>query len=86
MEVRKRQAVQAGGFSDGLSLALELAAGPLLFGLIGWALDRAAGTAPLLLLVLGVFGFVGSCCAFSYRYLDAMTREEEGKPWTRRRG
>ncbi len=43
------------GFGNALTVAVELAVTPALMALIGWQLDRWAGTAPLFLVVLFVF-------------------------------
>ena len=71
-------------FGDALAYAFEFAATPLLFAGLGWLLDRWLGTAPILAVVLGGFGFVGVCLRTGYRYVEKVKREEEGKPWTRR--
>lgn len=69
---------------DGLQQAIEFAAVPVLLGVIGWLVDRALGTEPLLLIALACFGVVGSFASFYYRYRDETARLDEGKPWTRR--
>ena len=79
-----RAAKSARVSDDGFSQAFEFAAGPVIFGLIGWLIDRAAGTAPLFLVIFAVFGLVGTCAAFIIRYQAETARQEEGKPWTRR--
>lgn len=79
-----RAATNARVSDDGFSQAFEFAAGPVIFGLIGWLIDRAAGTAPLFLVIFAVFGLVGTAAAFIVRYQAQTAREEEGKPWTRR--
>jgi F0F1-type ATP synthase assembly protein I len=72
------------GFDDGLSQALSLVVGPVLFAFVGFLVDRALGTGPVFLLVLGLFGFLGSVVALYYRYQAAVARDDEGKPWNRR--
>ncbi len=69
---------------DGLSKAIEFAAGPVVLGIIGWLIDRSAGTEPLFLVVLALFGAIGSFVTFYYRYQAQTARQDEGKPWTRR--
>lgn len=71
--------------ADGLSHAIEFAATPVLFGALGWWLDRTLGLAPVLTIALGAFALVATSVAFLARYQAAMAREEQGKPWTRRR-
>jgi F0F1-type ATP synthase assembly protein I len=51
---------------------------------VGWLLDRALGTGPLFVVVLGSFGFLGAVVALYFRYQAAVARDEEGKPWNRR--
>ena len=83
MELRSRSSSRH-RFNDGLSQALSLVAGPVLFGFLGWLLDRSLGTGPVLMLTLGIFGFLGAVVALYYRYKEAMEREEADKPWSRR--
>jgi F0F1-type ATP synthase assembly protein I len=73
------------GLGDGLSLAIEFVAVPLIFAVVGFGLDRWFGTGPLLAVVLGAVGFVGVLLRTYYAYLARMEYEEEGKPWTRSR-
>ena len=72
-------------FGDALAYAFEFAVTPVLFAGLGWLLDRWLGTAPVLLVALAGFAFVGVSLRTIYRYKEKMEREEEGKPWTRRR-
>jgi F0F1-type ATP synthase assembly protein I len=71
-------------YDDGLSQALSLVVGPVLFAFIGWILDRVFGTGPLLLIVFGIFGFLAAVTALYYRYKAAIERHEADKPWNRR--
>ena len=73
------------GFGEALAQAFEFAAVPLLFAALGWFLDDRLGTSPFLLVALAAVGFVGVCLRTVYHYLARIEREEEGKPWTRRR-
>ena len=72
-------------FGDALAYAFEFAVTPVLFAGLGWLLDRWLGTAPVLMVALAGFAFVGVSLRTVYRYKEKMEREEEGKPWTRRR-
>jgi F0F1-type ATP synthase assembly protein I len=72
-------------FGDALAYAFEFAATTALFAGLGWLLDRWLGTEPVLMVALAAFGFVGVCLRTVYRYKEKVEREEEGKPWTRRR-
>ena len=57
---------------------------PVLFGLVGSVLDGRIGTAPIFLLVFAAFGVAGAFASAFYRYEARITRQEAGKPWTRR--
>ncbi|MCU1427128.1 MAG: putative F0F1-ATPase subunit (ATPase) [Actinomycetia bacterium] len=84
MNLRDRQATY-NGFGNALSQAVEIVATPLLFALVGFFLDRLAGTRPLFTVSLALFALVGMALRMYYAYREAMAREEEGKPWTRSR-
>jgi F0F1-type ATP synthase assembly protein I len=71
------------GYGDGLTQALTLVVGPLLFGLFGAFLDGKLGTSPVLLLTFGLFGVLASCVTAYYEYRDRIARHDEGKPWAR---
>ena len=73
------------GFGNGLSQAVELAAIPALFGLLGWWIDGLVGSGPWLLIGLGIFGLVGSLLHTYYAYMAQMAEDEKDKPWTRSR-
>jgi F0F1-type ATP synthase assembly protein I len=81
---RRRETVGQ-GVGDGFSQALELVAGPLVFGFLGWLLDAKLGTSPLFAVVFAVFGVLGAVVAQYFRYMDRIRRQDEGRPWTRRR-
>jgi F0F1-type ATP synthase assembly protein I len=72
------------GYGDGLTQALTLVVGPVLFGLFGAFLDSKFGTSPLLMLVFGLFGLLAACVTAFYEYRGRMERHDEGKPWARR--
>ena len=59
MELHERRDMY-NGFGDGLARAFELAVTPVIFGGIGFGLDRWLGLAPLLTLVLFLFGVAGT--------------------------
>jgi F0F1-type ATP synthase assembly protein I len=71
------------GYGDGLTQALSLVVGPVLFGLFGAFLDGKLGTSSLLLLTFGLFGMLASCVTAYYEYRDRIARHDEGKPWAR---
>jgi F0F1-type ATP synthase assembly protein I len=84
VDLRDRQATY-NGFGNALSTAVEIVVTPLVFGVLGWLIDRAVGTTPLFAVVLGLFAVIGLAVRLYYRYRDDMARAEEGKPWTRSR-
>jgi len=72
------------GYGDGLTQALSLVVGPVLFGLVGAFLDSKLGTSPVLLLAFGFFGVLAACVTAYYEYRARVARHDEGKPWARR--
>lgn len=84
MELRSKRAQASGGFDDGLSQALSLVVGPVVFTLVGALLDAALGTGYLFVVTFGLIGFVAAVVALYYRYQAKIARDEEGKPWNRR--
>ena len=69
------------GFGDGMSRAFELVATPAVFGGIGWLIDRAAGTSPVFIVALGLFGTVGTFVRFWYGYDAEMRSHEAAGRW-----
>lgn len=61
----------------------ELALGPALMGLIGYLIDRAAGTVPVATIVLAVAGLVGVCIKLYFGYKAEMECHEANAPWAR---
>jgi F0F1-type ATP synthase assembly protein I len=84
LELRSRWAKPSGRADDGLSQALSLVVGPVLFAFVGYVLDDALGTGPLFLLAFGILGFLGAVLALYFRYQAAIARQEADKPWNRR--
>jgi F0F1-type ATP synthase assembly protein I len=78
------QAREQQGYGDGLTQALSLVVGPVLFGLLGWFLDAKLDTAPWLLIAFGLLGILASAITAYYEYQGRMARHAEGKPWARR--
>lgn len=62
----------------------ELALAPALMGLLGFLIDRAAGTIPVATIVLAVVGLVGVCIKIYYGYKAEMEIHEANGPWARR--
>ncbi len=75
MDHQERRALNR-GLGDGLSSAIEVFVLPALFAGLGLVLDRWLGLLPLLTIVLGAFGFVGTLTTFWVRYDLQMKREE----------
>lgn len=84
MDAADETAREQKGYGDGLTQALTLVVGPVLFGAVGALLDSVFGTAPILLIVLGLFGVLASAVTAYYEYQGRMALHEEGKPWARR--
>lgn len=85
MEVRNRRAAAQQGYNDGLTQALTFVVAPVLLGLLGFAIDRWLGTRPVFMLVLGSLGVIATFVTAYYEYQARCAREDEGKPWSRRR-
>jgi F0F1-type ATP synthase assembly protein I len=84
VKLRSQTGTQSRTVDDGLSQALSLVVGPVLFAFLGWLLDRALGTGPLFLIAFGIFGFLAAVTALYFRYNAAIRRDEVDKPWNRR--
>jgi F0F1-type ATP synthase assembly protein I len=84
LELRSKWAKPRGGSDDGLSQALSLVVGPVLFAFVGYLVDQALGTGPVFLLAFGILGFLGAVLALYFRYQAAMAKQEADKPWNRR--
>lgn len=70
------------GFGNAMGTATELALLPGLFGLLGWWLDGRFGTAPVFLVSLLIFSFVGMFVRAWLGY-DRDMREQEAGLYTR---
>ena len=73
------------GFGNAMSLGIEFALGPVVFGGVGWLLDRWLGTAPILTIVLAIVGVVASFLRTWYRYDAEMKLKEAAGPWNKQR-
>jgi F0F1-type ATP synthase assembly protein I len=81
---RDRRALNK-GFSDGMARAFELALTPVIFGGLGWLVDRATGTAPLFMLTFVLFAFAGMFVRMWIGYDNEMRRHENTMAWNRNR-
>jgi len=52
--------------------SFELVLGAVLFALVGFGIDRGAGTTPWFTVALALSGFAGACISIYYRYRAAM--------------
>jgi F0F1-type ATP synthase assembly protein I len=85
VEVRNRRAATQQGYNDALTQALTFVVAPVLLGLLGFAIDRWLGTGPVFMLALASLGVVATFVTAYYEYQARCAREDEGKPWSRRR-
>ena len=69
------------GFGDTLTRAVEFVAIPMLFGFLGYLLDGALGTRPVLVVVLAAFALAGVFLRAYFAYAEAMREEESTRPW-----
>lgn len=67
------------GFGNALSLGIEFALGPVIFGGLGWLLDRTFGLAPILTVILSLVGVVATFLRMWFRYdAEMKVKEAEG--------
>ena len=69
------------GSGDAAARAFEYAGAPLIFGFLGYLLDRRLESTPLFMILLVVFAVVGTLVRVYYGYVEAMTEHEAGAPW-----
>lgn len=70
-------------FGDGFAQGVALVLTPMVFGALGFLLDRVLGTGRVFMLALVVFAAIGTMVNEYYRYCARVDAENEGKPWTR---
>jgi len=80
---RKARQELYNGFGDALARGFELAVMPLLFGGIGFLLDRWLGLLPVMTIVLTLFCLVGLGVRMYYGYDAEMKAHERNAPWAR---
>ena len=56
------------GFSDALGRGIDLALTPLVFGAIGWLIDRIAGTSPVFTIAVAAVGILGTAVKIKLGY------------------
>ena len=73
------------GFGVSFARAFEFVMTPVLFGAIGYLLDRIFGTLPVFTIILTVFCFVGVGVKMYYGYQADMASIEKDAPWAKER-
>lgn len=71
------------GFGNGLALAFELALAPVIFGLMGYGLDRWLDTLPVFTIIGALLCVVGLGARQFYGYDAQMKVHEAAGPWAR---
>ncbi|NLV56310.1 MAG: AtpZ/AtpI family protein [Acidimicrobiales bacterium] len=66
-DLRARQDLNR-GFNDALGRGIDLALTPVVFGLIGWLIDRVAGTSPIFTIAVATVGVVGTVVKMKLGY------------------
>lgn len=69
------------GFGDGMSRAFELAITPLVFGGLGFVLDRAIGTSPVFAVAFAAFAVIGMFVRVWFGYDLEMRQLESTSRW-----
>lgn len=70
-------------FGDGFTRAFELAVTPVIFGAMGYGLDRWIGIVPVLTTVFTLLAVVGLLLRTWYGYVYRMQSIERDGPWAR---
>ncbi len=66
-DLRTRQDLNR-GFSEAFGRGIDLALTPVVFGAIGWLIDRVAGTSPVFTFVVAAIGIVGTAVKIKLGY------------------
>lgn len=82
--LRDRQQLN-NGFGAALSQAFEIAITPVLFGVLGWLVDRWLGTGWVFTAALATFGVIGTFVRTWFAYDARMKAHEADQPWNRGR-
>lgn len=72
------------GYADTLGHGVELTLTLVVFGAVGWWLDRSVGTSPSFTIAFAVLGFVGISLKLWFGYDREMRGHEAGAIWNRR--
>lgn len=76
-----RDAVRHELLDDRSANGIELAVTPLVFGAIGWGLDRLFDTTPVFTIALALFGLVGIVLKMWFAYDADMAAQEATASW-----
>ena len=68
---------------DGFTRAVELALTPVIFGALGYGLDRWLGTKPVFLTIFFLLAIIGMLLRTWYGYAYRMEALEQDLPWNR---
>lgn len=72
------------GYADGMTRAFELVVAPLVFGLVGFGLDRLLGSTPVCTIIAVVIAFAGTGVKLWYGYDREMRKHDDGAAWAKR--
>ena len=70
------------GYADSMTRAFELVVAPLIFGLIGFGLDRAFGTTPVFTIIAVIVAFAGTGVKLWSGYDLEMRNHDVGAAWS----
>lgn len=82
-DLRTRQDLNR-GFSEAFGRGVDLALTPVVFGALGWLIDRMAGTSPVFTIVVATIGVLGTALKIKLGYDKDMSAFED-TPATRPR-
>ena len=85
MDQRNWKRESYNGFGNGLAKAFEIALVPLIFGALGYGLDRLFGIVPVLTIIFSVAALVGMFARSYYGYMYAMEQAEAASVWAKDR-
>jgi hypothetical protein len=66
-DLRTRQDLNR-GFSEAFGRGIDLALTPVVFGLIGWLIDRVVGTSPIFTIAVAAIGVAGTAVKMKLGY------------------
>lgn len=72
------------GYADSMTRAFELVVAPMVFGLVGFGLDRFFETTPLFTIIAVVIAFAGTGVKLWFGYDLEMRAHDENSAWAKR--